>query len=218
MLCQPCCEGKSLPHNWRDALASANKGWYRWRDEFLAAGGTPNASLFIEGDAGCVAAIHTTTPYGLHIFFRWWGHVFRRFTMRCLLLGLFALGLSAGVTGGQNPVVEPIVELKVAPGKSVFKNSAWDKPIVIKSQDEAASYFGKDALEVIGAKVDFMKQIVLVFAWQGSGGDKLTYVVAESFPEQVQFSLRPGVTDDLRSHSRVFALRSNVKWSVKSPR
>jgi hypothetical protein len=138
--------------------------------------------------------------------------------MTRLLLGLLALCLSAGVAVGQKQVVEPIVELKATPEKSVFKNSAWDKPIVIKSQDEAAKHFGKDALEVIGAKVDFKKQIVLVFAWQGSGGDKLEYKILESFPEQIPFSLRPGVTDDLRSHSRVFALRSNVKWSVKAPK
>jgi hypothetical protein len=59
---------------------------------------------------------------------------------------------------------------------------------------------------------------VLVFAWQGSGGDKLEYAILESFPEQIPFSLRPGLTDDIRSHTRVFALRSNVKWSVKAPK
>jgi hypothetical protein len=138
--------------------------------------------------------------------------------MTRLMLGWFAFCLSASVAVGQEQVVGPIVELKVTPEKSVFKNPAWHKPIVIKSQDEAARHFGKDALEVIAKKVDFQKQIVLVFAWQGSGGDKLVYKVLESFPEQIPFSLRPGVTDDLRSHSRVFALRSNVKWSVKAPR
>ncbi len=134
--------------------------------------------------------------------------------MKRLMLALFALCLSAGVAAGQ----EPIVELKVTPEKAAFEGSAWNKPIVIKSQDDAAKHFGKEALEAIAKKVDFKKQIVLVFAWQGSGGDKLEYSILESFPEQVPFSLRPGVTDDLRTHSRVFALRSNVKWSVKAPR
>lgn len=132
--------------------------------------------------------------------------------MSRLMLGLFALCLSANVAVGQ----EAIVELKVTPEKSVFKDSAWNKPIVLKSQEDAAKHFGKDALDVIAKKVDFKKQIVLVFAWQGSGGDKLEYLVLESFPEQIPFSLRPGATDDIRAHSRVFALRSNVKWSVKA--
>jgi hypothetical protein len=130
------------------------------------------------------------------------------------LCGLFALCLSTGLCLGQ----EPIVEIKVSPEKSVFKNSAWNKPILLKSQDEAARHFSKDALETIAKKVDFKKQIVLVFAWQGSGGDKLVYQILESFPEQIPFSLRPGVTDDLRSHSRVFALRSNVRWSLAKPK
>jgi hypothetical protein len=130
------------------------------------------------------------------------------------ILSLFALLFSAGIAFGQGP----IAELKVAPEKSVFKNSAWNKPIVIKSQNDAAKHFGKDALDTISKNVDFKKQIVLVFAWQGSGGDKLSYVILESFPEQIPFSLKPGATDDIRSHSRVFVLRSNVKWSVKAPR
>ena len=134
--------------------------------------------------------------------------------MARLLGSLFALCVSAGFCFGE----EPIVEIKVTPEKSVFKDSAWNKPLVIKSQEDAAKHFGKDALETIAKKVDFKKQIVLVFAWQGSGGDKLEYKILESFPEQIPFSLRPGVTDDIRSHSRVFALRSNVRWSVQAPK
>jgi hypothetical protein len=136
--------------------------------------------------------------------------------MRRLTLGWLAICLSAGVAVGQNQLLDPIVALKVTPEKSVFKNSAWDKPIVIKSQDEAAKHFGKDALDVIAKKVDFKKQVVLVFAWQGSGGDKLDYQVFETFPEQISFALRPGLTRDLRAHAHVFALRSNVKWSTKA--
>lgn len=130
--------------------------------------------------------------------------------MRYLLSFVFVAAF-AGFAAAQ----QPIVELKVTPEKSVFKDSAFHKPIVIKSKDDAAKHFGKDALESINKSVDFDKQIVLVFAWQGSGGDKLNYAILESFPEQVPFSLKMGITDDLRSHTRVFALRSNVRWSVK---
>ena len=110
---------------------------------------------------------------------------------------------------------QPIVELKVTPEKSVFKDAKWNKPIVIKSMEDAGKHFGEEAQKTIGKEVDFKKQIVLVFAWQGSGGDKLEYAILESFPEQIPFSLRPGLTRDLRQHVRVFVLRSNVKWSVK---
>lgn len=120
--------------------------------------------------------------------------------------------LVAACVGSAQP---PIVELKVKPQKSAFAGSAWNKPIVIKSAKDAAKHFDKDALDVIAKKVDFEEQVVLVFAWKGSGQDKLNYEILESFPEQVPFSRRPGLTRDLRPHSRVFALRSNVRWSIK---
>ena len=113
---------------------------------------------------------------------------------------------------------EPIVAIKVAPEMSVFKNSNFNKPIVVKSKEEAAKHFGKKAVASLVKAVDFKKQFVLVFAWRGSGGDQLNYTVAESFPEQITFSRQFGRTRDLRPHAKVFALRSNVKWSVKGKR
>jgi hypothetical protein len=112
------------------------------------------------------------------------------------------------------PAQEAIVAVKVKPEKSVFKDAAWNEPIVIKSTEDAAKHFGKDALEKLGKAVDFKKQVVLVFAWQGSGGDKLSYTVAESLPEQISFSLQRGLTRDLLSHTHVYALRSNVRYST----
>ena len=113
---------------------------------------------------------------------------------------------------------EPIVSIKVKPQSSIFKNSNFNKPIVVKSKEEAAKHFGKEGVAALVKAVDFKKQFVLVFAWRGSGGDQLNYTVAESFPEQISFSRQFGRTRDLRSHAKVFALRSNVKWSVKGRR
>jgi hypothetical protein len=50
-----------------------------------------------------------------------------------------------------------------------------------------------------------------VFAWRGSGQDKMTYTIAESFPEQITFKILPGRTRDLRSHLKIYASRKNVK-------
>jgi hypothetical protein len=57
--------------------------------------------------------------------------------------------------------------------------------------------------------------MVLVFAWKGSGQDKIEYTVAESYPEQIQFVYQRGRTRDLRTHFKIFVLRANVKWSAK---
>ena len=127
------------------------------------------------------------------------------------MTGITVVLMMAGVVSAQ----EPIVAIEIVPKKSVFKNSAWNKPIIIKSSEDAAKHFSKNALNTLDKVVDFKKQFVLVFAWQGSGGDKLSYNVAESYPEQVFFSLRPGVTRDLRAHTNVYTLRSNVQWNVK---
>ena len=88
------------------------------------------------------------------------------------------------------------------------------KPLMIRSKDEAASYFDLKSLATIKNEVDFSKQKVLLFVWRGSGQDRLPYVVLESFPEQIRFSHQRGRTRDLREHFRVFIVRANVKCSV----
>ncbi len=108
------------------------------------------------------------------------------------------------------PVGPAITKVDIRPSKIEF--SRWNTPVELTSLEDAKKHFEGDALDQLKAKVDFGNQIVLVFAWRGSGQDKLDYVVMESFPEQIAFSSRPGRTRDLRPHVHVFALRSNVKW------
>lgn len=127
------------------------------------------------------------------------------------MTGITAMFLLAGVASAQIP----IVAVKVTPEESVYRDSAWNKPIVIESQEDAAKHFGKNALATLAKEVDFKKQIVLVFAWQGSGGDQMNYTVAKSLPEQIFFSLAPGRTRDLHAHATVYALRLDVKWRVE---
>ena len=135
-------------------------------------------------------------------------------------LTLTTAALICVMAGGLNaaepdPSLPPIQEIKNAqPGADVFATAKRGEPLVLKSADEAAKFFGEDALAALKEEVDFKEQIALVFAWRGSGQDKLSYVVAESFPEQITFQIKPGRTRDLRPHVHVFALRSNVKWSI----
>lgn len=112
-----------------------------------------------------------------------------------------------------DPKIPPIQIVKAAkPDASVFKAANRQKPLVIESQKAAAEHFSEDALTALVKQVDFEQQVVLVFAWRGSGQDRLSFEVAESYPEQVFFRYKPGRTRDLRPHLYVFALRSNVKW------
>jgi len=112
----------------------------------------------------------------------------------------------------------PIVELSTAgisPQPSVFDAAGATAPLVIKSEQDAAAHFAKEDLPKLAKLVDFSSQVVLIFAWKGSGGDKLTFTIAESAPEQVTFTLIRGRTRDLRPHIHIYALRSDVKWSAR---
>jgi hypothetical protein len=103
----------------------------------------------------------------------------------------------------------------VVPNERAFTASGSAKPIAVRSEKEAADYFAAEELAKLVKLVDFKGQIVLIFAWQGSGQDKLDYTVAESFPEQITFTYTPGLTKDLHPHTHIYALRANVVWNAK---
>ncbi|MCP4377672.1 MAG: prolyl oligopeptidase family serine peptidase [bacterium] len=122
------------------------------------------------------------------------------------------------LTGQAHAALPPIEVIKKVPPKpGVFKDASQTKPIVIRSEKDAAEYFSDLSVALLNKKVDFKQQIVLVFAWRGSGQDRLTYTVAESFPEQISFIYLPGRTRDLRPHIKIYVLRSNVKWTGPKP-
>jgi hypothetical protein len=51
------------------------------------------------------------------------------------------------------------------------------------------------------------REYLVLFAWAGSGGDRLTVAVemGKKGPEAV-FTRKPGLTDDLRQHIKIFSL------------
>jgi len=113
--------------------------------------------------------------------------------------------------------IEPIKEIKgITPTHAAFKASKPTNPLVIKAAEEAERYFSKADLRKIRNTVDFAQQMLVLFAWRGSGGDRLGFDVAESSPEQITFKFRRGRTRDLRSHVRLFVLRSDVRWSLQA--
>lgn len=137
-----------------------------------------------------------------------------RFYLIALLIFVpFATAVFAADSPAKLPPIKAVKNAK--PKKDVFKVASLKKPLMIKSEKEAAKHFTKDGLAKLKKQVDFGKQIVLVFAWKGSGQDRLTYDVLESFPEQVAFKYKRGRTRDLRPHVYVYVLRSNVKWSIR---
>ena len=139
----------------------------------------------------------------------------RQHLPRVVTLGNLLIA-AAAVAGEPDPKPPPIQRLaKPKPTQAAFKASSWSKPLVIDSLEAAAPYFAEKALAVLKTKVDFAQQRLLIFAWRGSGQDRLTSSVAESYPEQVLFRYRRGRTRDLRAPLHLYLLRSNVRWSVR---
>jgi len=128
-------------------------------------------------------------------------------TAAAVILPIIASAEPAGAA------IDPIRAIKgITPKPSIFQAASRNKPFVIRSEKDASEQFPASAVAALKKQVDFKQQTVLVFAWRGSGQDKLTYNVAESFPEQVFFKFQFGRTRDLRVHMKIFALRSNVRW------
>ena len=107
------------------------------------------------------------------------------------------------------PPIQDITDIKA--NEEIWKVAKRGVPLTFRSKSEAARYFAEPQLKLLLKKVDFQKQTLLVFAWRGSGQDKMTYTITESFPEQITFKILPGRTRDLRSHLKIYALRKNVK-------
>ena len=75
------------------------------------------------------------------------------------------------------------------------------KPTMITTAEALAKAFpDADAQAAIKKDVDFSKQELALFAWEGSGGDNLAFTVDETKkPPHVKFTLKRGLSRDLRS-------------------
>jgi len=116
---------------------------------------------------------------------------------------LVAAALAAPVLAEDAPAVKEIAtkDLKVAFNESA-KASA---PTEIKTADELAKSALKDSADAIKKNVDFAKEKVVVFMWQGSGGDRITGTVAKD-GKSATFAHAFGLTFDLRQHTKVFVV------------
>ncbi|MEX0867501.1 MAG: hypothetical protein WD030_09085 [Pirellulales bacterium] len=134
--------------------------------------------------------------------------------MKLLVTALVAAVVMLALSG-QAHATPPIVQLDgIQPQATIFEAASRTEPLVVKSKEQAAEQFDRQTVAKLREVVDFDEQFVLVFAWRGSGQDKLDYEVAESFPEQITFNYTPGRTRDLRPHVYIFALRNNVTWRM----
>lgn len=91
-----------------------------------------------------------------------------------------------------------------------YREWSASNPLTIESAEQVAKYFKEDSVLKLRKQVDFDKQTLAVWSWEGSGQDELECYVCLSDPTKVLFRIQPGASKDLRQHLYVFAIRKDV--------
>lgn len=126
-----------------------------------------------------------------------------------ICLGLMIpLSLSAG-----DAKSDKVQELDVKKFSFPRRGGSAEKPIVIEKTEDLKLLEGAAGLgDYLKDMVPLGKRTALVFAWAGSGGDRIT--VGEVKDDTVSLVYTRGLTRDLRQHLRVFTLPKGMKWQI----
>lgn len=131
-----------------------------------------------------------------------------------LLVAVAAIGL---VQAQDKPKLAKIVAIPLDKADKVdVKSGDWDKPHPVSADDDLKK-FVSDAptrKKVLDA-IDFKTHVLLVFAWQGSSGDKVAAMIVEETPQEVRFTMKAGATDDVRQNVQLFAVAKETRWIAK---
>jgi hypothetical protein len=99
-------------------------------------------------------------------------------------------------------------------GKLPAARGQFGEPAKITTEKELEkSIADKDTRAAILKKVDLKKEYLLLFAWAGSGQDKLSFSVSKD-GKQVTFTRHPGATDDLNHHVKLYAVPAKATYKV----
>ncbi len=101
-------------------------------------------------------------------------------------------------------------------GLEIANKVAFGPPIEIASAKDLANAVSQEkSREQIAKQVDFDKEKLLLFAWSGSGRDRLEYwTTGEGDEQQVQFQRKPGFTRDFVRHVQLFAIPNKMTWKI----
>ncbi|MBP3958159.1 hypothetical protein J8F10_23160 [Gemmata sp. G18] len=106
----------------------------------------------------------------------------------------------------------PTKDLKV----KVPDGGKASEPTEIKTADDLAkSPVLKDAADDVKKSVDFSKEKLLVFAWAGSGGDKVALTGdTKDGKTALAVTYTRGLTRDLRQHVKLFVVPKDAEVKV----
>jgi hypothetical protein len=96
------------------------------------------------------------------------------------------------------------------------KNGKVEMPTGLSSADDLKMFVeDKEQVEKLAKEIDFANHKALLFAWGGSGRDKLE---ARQDKSTVVFTYTAGLTRDFRMHRHLFAIPKDAKFEVKTAR
>jgi hypothetical protein len=99
-------------------------------------------------------------------------------------------------------------------GEKVRLEGQWEKPTKVTTEKELAKVVAdKDERAAVLKKVNLKKEYLLVFAWGGSGGDRVGLEVSKD-GKTVTFKKTPGLTLDLVMHVKLYAVPAGAKYKV----
>jgi hypothetical protein len=139
-------------------------------------------------------------------------------------LTVLACGLVLAFSGADEPAPDSppaesppvVVEIKPAPFAPGLKIGRFGKPVEIGSAEALKELnLDEQRQKKLQEQVNFDQQTLLVFAWSGSGQDRIQFESNDESPVEIVFTRKPGRTRDLRRHVRAFAIPKEAKWSVK---
>jgi hypothetical protein len=138
--------------------------------------------------------------------------------MRYALLALLLLvpALLADNPDPKDPKAPVAREIKLTGAPFPIERGAARSPTKVTSAEELAKLIpDKDQRARVLEQVDLKKEYLLVFAWRGSGGDKITFTVekGKAGPEAV-FTVTPGITRSLKQHRQLYAIPRETTWRV----
>lgn len=122
---------------------------------------------------------------------------------RTLIVALLSIGIVVAADD------KPVRELTVKP-KAVDRELKLSGVEIVDAEGLKKLIKDEDLLKGISDGVDFKKEKAVVFAWSGSGGDRLFFKLAAD-EKSVKFEKLQGATDDLRYHLKVFVVKNGVK-------
>ena len=138
-------------------------------------------------------------------------------TQFCCVLVLSLFGLAT--LAEEAKIIVREIDIKGATGLEPGKVKV---PKVITTDAELAKAItDAGVLAEVRKAVDFEKEKLVLFAWQGSGRDELTHTMEKgdkSDKEIVTFHYLAGRTRDLRSHQKLFAFAKSADFVVSLAR